>query len=114
MPYGGGEAHTHPLRLITGSRLARILSPTTAGGVVLTVNSYHHQAVRPSGLAPVFVASGFSPSPAGDLVEALEALSGPFRVAVQCHPERTESTPRAFERLFAFFVDSCRGPIGTR
>jgi putative glutamine amidotransferase len=113
-PYGRGEAHTHPLRLVPGSRIARILSPTNAGGSVLTVNSYHHQAVLPADLAPIFVASGFSPSPDGDLIEALEAPSGPLRVAVQCHPERTESTPRAFERLFAFFVDSCRGPIGAR
>jgi gamma-glutamyl-gamma-aminobutyrate hydrolase PuuD len=35
-------------------------------------------------------------------------------MAVQCHPERTESTPRAFERLFAFFVDACRGPAAGR
>jgi putative glutamine amidotransferase len=113
-PYGRGVAHQHPLRLAPGSRLARILSPTNAGGSVLTVNSYHHQAVRPSDLAPVFVASGLTTSPAGDLVEALEAPSGPFRIGVQCHPERTESTPRAFERLFAFFVDACRGPIAGR
>ena len=113
-PFGRGQAHMHPLRLAPGSRLARILSPTTAGGTVLTVNSYHHQAVRPSDLAPGFVASGWSSSPAGDLVEAFEAPSGAFRVAVQCHPERTESTPKAFERLFAFFVDACRGPAAGR
>ena len=113
-PFGRGQAHTHPLRLTPGSRLARILRPTNAGGAVLTVNSYHHQAVRPSDLAPVFVPSGLSTSPAGDLVEAFEAPSGAFRVAVQCHPERTESTPRAFERLFAFFVAACRGPAASR
>jgi gamma-glutamyl-gamma-aminobutyrate hydrolase PuuD len=37
-----------------------------------------------------------------------------FRMAVQCHPERQESTPAAFERLFAFFLDSCRGPAQRR
>ena len=113
-PYGSGEAHLHPLRLAAGSRLARILNPANAGASVLTVNSYHHQAVRPADLAPAFVASGVSASPSGDLVEALEAPSGPFRIGVQCHPERTESTPRAFERLFAFFVNACRGPISGR
>ena len=112
--WGHGPALTHPLRLVPGSRLARILNPTNAGGGVLTVNSYHHQAVRASDLAPGFVPSGFSPSAAGDLVEAFEAPSGPFRMAVQCHPERGESTPRAFERLFAFFVDVCRGPVSGR
>lgn len=109
--WGHGPALTHPLRLVPGTRLARILSPAHTGGGVLTVNSYHHQAVRPADLAPRYTTAAFSPSPAGDLVEAFEAAEGPFRMAVQCHPERTESTPRAFERLFAFFVDACRGPL---
>ncbi len=113
-PWGHGPAATHPLRLLPGTRLARILSPTNVGGGVLTVNSYHHQAVRPQDLAPRFAASALSPSAVGDLVEGFEARSGPFRMAVQCHPERTESTPRSFERLFAFFVDACRGPAATR
>jgi putative glutamine amidotransferase len=112
--WGRGEPRTHPPRLVPGSRLARILSPTNAGGSVVTVNSYHHQAIRLADLAPGLVAAGLSPSPDGDLVEAAEAASGPFRVGVQCHPERTESTPRSFERLFAFFVDACRGPAGSR
>ncbi len=112
--WGHGPAHTHPLRLVPGTRLARILSPANAGGSVLTVNSYHHQAVRPADLAPRFAASGLSPSPVGDLVEGFESTGGPFRMAVQCHPERQESTPAAFERLFAFFVDACRGPATSR
>jgi putative glutamine amidotransferase len=109
--WGHGPAMTHPLRLVSGTRLTRILSPTNVGGGVLTVNSYHHQAVRAVDLAPRYAAAAISPSPAGDIVEAFEATDGPFRMAVQCHPERTESTPRAFERLFAFFVDACRGPL---
>ena len=108
---GRGPALTHPMRLVPGTRMTRILAPAGVGGGVLRVNSYHHQAVRASDLAPRYVAAGFSPSPAGDLVEAFEGRDGPFRVAVQCHPERTESTPRAFERLFSFFVDACRGPL---
>ncbi len=112
--WGHGPAVTHPLRMVPGTRLTRILYPTNVGGGVLTVNSYHHQGVGRADLAPRFAAAGFSPSPAGDLVEAFEATSGPFRMAVQCHPERTESTPRAFERLFAFFVDACRGPASSR
>lgn len=112
--WGQGRARTHPLRLVPGTRLARILSPVNVGGGVLTVNSYHHQAVRTADLAPAFTVAALSPSPAGDLVEGFEAASGPFRVAVQCHPERRESTPPAFERLFAFFVDACRGPAASR
>jgi len=112
--YGAGPALTHPLRVVAGTKLARILFPANVGGGVLTVNSYHHQAVRPSGLAPGLVACGLSPSAAGELVEAFEASAGPFRVGVQSHPERTDSTPRQFERLFAFFVDACRGPLRGR
>lgn len=109
--WGHGPALTHPMRMVPGTRLARILAPPGAGGNVLTVNSYHHQAVRASDLSPHYVAAGFSSSPAGNLVEAFEGREGPFRMAVQCHPERTDSTPKAFERLFAFFVDACRGPL---
>jgi putative glutamine amidotransferase len=112
--WGHGPAHTHPLRLIQGTRLSRILSPSNVGGGVLTVNSYHHQAVLPANLASAYVPAAWSPSQAGDIVEAFEAPSGPFRMAVQCHPERTESSPKVFERLFAFFVDACRGPLTGR
>ena len=112
--YGTGPALTHPLRVVPGTKLARILFPSNVGGGVVTVNSYHHQAVRKQDLAPGFVACGLSPSAAGDLVEAFEAPTGPFRMGVQSHPERTESTPPQFERLFAFFVDACRGPARNR
>jgi len=105
--WGHGQALTHPMRLVAGSRMARILAPTGRPSELM-VNSYHHQAVRLVDLAPGLVASGFADSPAGELVEGLEAADGPFRMAVQCHPERTESTPRAFEQLFAAFVDACR------
>ena len=48
--WGTGPALVHPLRIAPGTRLARILFPTNAGGGVLRVNSYHHQAVRASDL----------------------------------------------------------------
>jgi putative glutamine amidotransferase len=112
--YGQGPAHAHPLRVAPGTRLARILFPTNAGGGVLRVNSYHHQAVRPSDLAPGLIANAWASSPAGDLVEGLEAADGRFIFGVQCHPERTESTPPAFERLFGVFVDAARGPAQRR
>jgi putative glutamine amidotransferase len=112
--YGSGPPMTHPLRVVPGTKLARILYPTNVGGGVLQVNSYHHQAVRRRDLASGFTACGIASSAEGELVEALEAPAGPFRMGVQCHPERTESTPRQFERLFAFFVDACRGPAAGR
>jgi gamma-glutamyl-gamma-aminobutyrate hydrolase PuuD len=108
--YGHGPAKLHPLRVVRGTRLARILFPTNAGAGVLSVNTYHHQAVRASDLAPGLVANAWASSGEGDLVEGFEAEGDRFVVGIQCHPERTESTPDAFERLFGFFVDSCRGP----
>jgi putative glutamine amidotransferase len=112
--WGVGPAHTHPLRLAPGSRLTRILFPTNARGAALTVNSYHHQGVRASDLAPSLVANAFASSPLGELVEGLEAADGRFLIGVQCHPERQESTPTAFRRLFSVFVDAARGPASRR
>jgi putative glutamine amidotransferase len=113
-PTRGPGVLTHPFRVIPGTRLARILYPANVGGGVLTVNSSHHQAVRREDLAPGFIPAALSPSPAGDLVEALEATGPRFLMAVQCHPERRESSPAQLERLFAFFVDACRGPASRR
>jgi putative glutamine amidotransferase len=112
--WGTGPAKIHPLRIAPGTRLARILFPTNAGGGVLRVNSYHHQAVRASDLAPGLVANAWASSPAGDLIEGLEAADGRFVFGIQCHPERTESTPAAFERLFSDFIDAARGPADRR
>lgn len=112
--WGHGPAATHPLRVAPGTRLARLLFPTNTRGGVLQVNSYHHQAIRATDLAPGLVASAWAGSPAGDLVEGLEAADGRFVIGIQCHPERTESTPPAFERLFAVFVDAARGPLSHR
>ncbi len=112
--WGHGTAMTHPLRVAPGTRLARILFPTNARGGVVQVNSYHHQGVRAGDLAPTLVANAWASSPAGDLVEGLEAADGRFVIGLQCHPERTESTPPAFERIFAVFVDAARGPLSRR
>jgi putative glutamine amidotransferase len=99
-----GPATTHPIRLVAGTRLASII----AAGDEIQVNAYHHQGVRASDLAPGLRAAAWADSPAGPLVEGLEADDGSFVVGVQCHPERTESTPAAFERLFAAFVEAAR------
>jgi putative glutamine amidotransferase len=112
--WGKGPPLTHPLRLTPGTRLARILFPTNVGGGVLEVNSYHHQAIRGADLAPTLVASATASSRIGELVEGAETRSGRFVMGIQCHPERQESTPPAFERLFGVFVDACRGSVAAR
>ncbi len=107
--YLEGEPLTHPLRLVPGSRLARVLRPSDPAGGVLLVNSYHHQAIRAGQLAPGLVAAGFSPHPQGEIVEAFEIDEADrFVVGVQCHPERLESTPGEFARLFRAFVAAAR------
>ncbi len=105
--WGTGPAATHALRLVPGTRLAGLVGPAET----LEVNAYHHQGVRAEDLAPGLRAAAWADSPAGPLVEGLEAVEGQFVVGVQCHPERTESTPAEFEQLFASFVEAARaGP----
>lgn len=112
--WGAGPARTHPLRVEPGTRLARILFPTNVRGGVVEVNSYHHQAVLAADLAPGLVPNARATSPAGELIEGVETRDGRFVLGIQCHPERTDSTPPAFQRLFAFFVDAARGPARGR
>jgi putative glutamine amidotransferase len=99
-----GPARTHPLR-VGGGRLGDVVASRDPAEV--TVNTYHHQGVRPSDLAPGLVAIGWAESEAGELVEAFEGPGPRFVVGVQCHPERTESTPAAFETLWQAFVAAC-------
>ena len=111
---GAARVMMHPLRVEPGTRLARILFPTNVRGGVLEVNSFHHQAVGAADLAPGLVPNARAASTAGELIEGVETRDGRFVLGVQCHPERTDSTPKQFERLFAFFVDAARGPATQR
>jgi gamma-glutamyl-gamma-aminobutyrate hydrolase PuuD len=118
VPYGSGPAHVHNMEVDPDSRLARGLAEGAPEGlaatdedddtVELVVNTYHHQAVDRDGLAPGLRAVGWSPSEAGRLVEALESRDERWVVAVQCHPERTESTPNEFEGVWEAFVHAAR------
>jgi len=92
----------HRLELAPGSRLASILGASAD----LEVNSYHHQAITADRLAPgLRIAAVADHDEAGELVEGVESTD-PERwlVGVQCHPERTESSPPVFERLWRSFV----------
>ena len=105
-----GPATVHPIRLVTGTRLAELLGPDDT----IDVNAYHHQGIREGDLAPGLRAAAWADSSAGPLVEGLEGTDGRFVVGVQCHPERTESTPDVFERLFAAFVEAAASRTGSR
>jgi gamma-glutamyl-gamma-aminobutyrate hydrolase PuuD len=111
----GGEPATHPLRLVAGTRLANLLG---SGGArrkePLVVNAFHHQGILEPDLAPGLVPAAWADSSAGPLVEGLEARGERFVVGVQCHPERQDSTPAAFERLFGEFVAAASGSAVTR
>jgi putative glutamine amidotransferase len=85
---------------VPGTRLAALLGPAAE----VQVNAYHHQGILEKDLAPGLRPAAWADSSAGPLVEGLESDDDRFVVGVQCHPERTESTPAEFERLFAEFV----------
>ena len=106
-PYRGraAEASYHQLKLDPGSTLSALLG----GAEQLEVNSFHHQAVDREGLAPGLRASGVAPHAQGDLVEALEGTDHDrWLLGVQCHPERTESTPAEFAKLWDAFIAAAR------
>jgi len=105
-PYPSPRVTSHPISLAVDSRLARILETSEK----LVVNSYHHQAVTPGGTAPTLrVTATAEHADHGPLVEAFEAAD-PERwlIGVQCHPERTESSPAVLERLWTAFIEACR------
>lgn len=110
--YGTGPAHQHPLRLVAGSRVASLVGPAPDGDPgSFTVNSYHHQGIRRSDLGSGLRVSGFSPwGEAGEeLVEAIEGADPErFLIALQCHPERSESSPGSFARVFEALVEAAR------
>ena len=117
-PYGSGAALTHNLEVDPDSRLARALAEGVPDGlaatdedddtVELTVNSYHHQAVNQARLAPTLRAVGWAASEFGRLVEAFESRDEHWVIAIQCHPERTDSTPIEFEGIWDAFVRAAR------
>lgn len=108
--YPDPEVTTHPIRVVAGTRLAEIVG----NGRELVVNSYHHQAVARDGVPPSLRVTATAPhEERGELVEGLEAVDAArWLVAVQCHPERTESSPTELERIWPAFVDACRTQPG--
>lgn len=75
---GSRSDRSHAVRLEPGSLAAEAL-----GAESISVNSFHHQAIRD--LAPALVATGWSED---GLIEAVESGEGqPWMLAVQWHPE---------------------------
>jgi putative glutamine amidotransferase len=104
-PYPEAATAQHPIAVVGGSRLATIIGGLQA----MVVNSYHHQAVSADHVAASLIATATAAHQGSVLVEALEARD-PDRwlIGVQCHPERTESSPPVLERLWTAFIAAAK------
>ncbi|HEU5088603.1 MAG TPA: gamma-glutamyl-gamma-aminobutyrate hydrolase family protein [Roseiflexaceae bacterium] len=94
------RAHlAHPIRIEAGSWLAEHL-----GASDVTVNTFHHQALRD--VAPGLRVVARAPD---GMIEAVESITGGFVAGVQCHPEDLweQADPR-WTGVFAGFVDVAR------
>ena len=76
---------------------------TLCGAEEISVNSFHHQAVR--AVAPGFAASAHSPD---GVIEAIEHPSHPFCLGVQWHPERYHDRKADSKCLFDAFSEAAR------
>ena len=88
----------HSVALVPNSPLAELLHSDT-----LTVNSYHHQAIKV--LAPGLEPMAISPD---GLVEAVCRPASRFLWAVQWHPECLHKNDPDSRAIFRRFVEACR------
>jgi putative glutamine amidotransferase len=84
----------HPIDIVPGSELSRVMS-----GDTVMVNSLHHQSVKD--VAPGLHITAHSPD---GVVEGIESSDGMI-VAVQCHPEELLGQQGWAMSLFQRFVD---------
>ena len=87
----------HPARLAPESQIAGIF-----GTPQITVNSFHHQAIKDAGDLRV---TGWAPD---DTVEVVEVPDSGFRLGVQWHPEHPDRRVVARPLIDAFLA-ACRG-----
>jgi putative glutamine amidotransferase len=95
-PGSEGPAASHEVRVVRDSVLGRTLAADR-----VTVNSYHHQAVRRLGRGLRAVAHADD-----GVIEAIEATGPEFVVGVQWHAECMDA--REQRALFEAFVDASR------
>lgn len=67
----------------------------------LSVNSYHHQAVKE--LSPILTTMAYSPD---GLIEAVGIKDKKFVLAVQWHPEFSYKTDESSRKIFKAFIDA--------
>ena len=90
----------HSVTVLAGSLLERVY-----GAGPISVNSFHHQAVRDT--APGMVASGLADD---GLIEAIELPSASFALGVQWHPELMFERSRPHLAVFSAVVQACLQP----
>jgi len=88
----------HQVRVEPDSRLARSL-----GTDWLSVNSFHHQALKE--VPPPYRVVARAPD---GIIEGIEAPDHPFALGVQWHPEELIAGQEAARRLFLSFVRACQ------
>jgi putative glutamine amidotransferase len=106
---GRAVIRAHEVVIDPSSKLASIVAaaepPTDDRGIVVEVNSSHHQAVDKAGSGLRIVAR----SPLDDVIEALENTSPDhFVVAVQWHPERGSQADRVSQEIFRALVQAAQ------
>jgi putative glutamine amidotransferase len=98
---GREVVEAHPVKIVRGSRLSRLLPPGEQ--LEVQVNSSHHQAVH----IPGDKLRVSAVSPQDGVVEAVELdAADHFVLAVQWHPERTYVQSEVSRAIFAAFVQA--------
>lgn len=92
----GGLVPIHTVSFTKGGFLEEVLGMDS-----MSVNSWHHQAVKEVGKGLVVTATSFD-----GLVEGIAYPGKKCAFGVQWHPEKMPGSPA--EPLFKYFVDKCR------
>lgn len=96
---------THRVEVKERSHLGKIVKPFLSEaqnkGMVIEVNSLHHQAVKDLGAG--FSASAWSRD---GIIEAIEALDRDFAVGVQWHPEDLYKSEKTSRALFTALIEA--------
>ena len=90
------EPTPHRVRVVEGSRLARLL-----GEVDFEAQSWHHQAIKE--VAPTLEIVAHAPD---GVIEAIEKHDHPWLYAVQWHPELSSDRDPIQQRLFDALVEA--------
>jgi putative glutamine amidotransferase len=110
---GRKVAVAHKVAIAPGSKLAEIVKETanapqdkdSSDGLVIPVNSSHHQSAEKVGDGLMVVAR----SPKDGIIEALEGTSPDhFVLAVQWHPERSVEHDEPSRAIFRSFVSAAQ------